>query len=281
LLNVALSRAQDHLVVVANVDFMLKELQPGSEAIRMLHYLRSHAQLLPAEQLVPVRSAAELGGLDTDELARPAFFPADEVRRAVAWDIERAQHSVHIYCAFLAHNAVRQWLRLLRELVARGVVITVHTRKEQETSKAKLIEDLRHAGCELDFRERMHEKVLIVDERILWHGSLNLLAHSGSTDLMMRITDPVACQDVFHIVQRAKMDRPARPLIPASPSTSVSDLAPGMVVNGRLYLNVPKSEKEEAKRVAKARWDPEPVFLWHVDANTPRELVRRWLPPDD
>lgn len=60
-------------------------------------------------------------------------------------------------------------------------------------------------------RERLHEKVVIINEAVLWHGSLNLLAHSGSTDLMMRITDRVTCERVRRIVERARMDRPARP----------------------------------------------------------------------
>lgn len=55
----------------------------------------------------------------------------------------------------------------------------------------------------------MHEKVLIVDGEVLWHGSLNLLSHSGSRDLMMRLTDASACTRVHHILGAAREDRPA------------------------------------------------------------------------
>ncbi|GAA4148220.1 AAA domain-containing protein [Actinomadura keratinilytica] len=120
LLNVALSRAQDHLVVVANVAFLRRELRADSEAARMLDHLERHAQRLPVEDLVPVRSAADLGELDEEELARPAFFPADEVARAVEWDIARARSSIDIFCAFLSPGPVRHWLRRLAPGSPRG-----------------------------------------------------------------------------------------------------------------------------------------------------------------
>jgi hypothetical protein len=53
----------------------------------------------------------------------------------------------------------------------------------------------------------------------------------------------------------------------------------GAVVWGRLYLNVPRHEKEEAKAELKARWDKDNV-LWYVDASkVSRADARRWLKP--
>ncbi|MGI5324088.1 AAA domain-containing protein [Actinomadura nitritigenes] len=284
LLNVALSRAQDHLVLVANTEFMHRNLSPASEAARMLEYFERHAQRLPVEELVPVRSAADLSGLAPEELARPAFFPADEVSRGVEWDIAHARHSIDIYCAFLAANPVRYWLRRLEPRIAAGVRVTVHTRQhEPGTKDADLVAPLRSAGCQVEARERMHEKVLILDDTVLWHGSLNLLAHGGSTDLMMRITDSTSCERVRHIVERARMDRPARSWQPAATRSTkapaADGISPGDVVDGRLYLRVPYGEKDEAKRLVQARWDPRHQ-LWHVAANVPKARLSRWLPDD-
>ncbi|WP_157433056.1 AAA domain-containing protein [Actinomadura rifamycini] len=282
LLNVALSRAQDHLVLVANTEFMHRGLSPAGEAARMLGYFEKHAQRLPVEELVPVRSAADLSGLPPEELARPAFFPADEVSRAVEWDIAHARRSIDIYCAFLAAKPVRYWLRRLEPRIAAGTRVTVHTRQhEPGTKEADLVSTLRSAGCLIEARERMHEKVLIIDDTVLWHGSLNLLAHGGSTDLMMRITDRTSCERVRHIVDRARMDRPARPWPPAPrrSAKAADGISPGDVVDGRLYLCVPYGEKDEAKRLVQAKWDPKRQ-LWHVAASVPRTRLSRWLPRD-
>ncbi|MFF4342221.1 AAA domain-containing protein [Kitasatospora sp. NPDC001540] len=297
LLNVALSRAQDHLVVVADLDHLDEHLAPHSEARVMLDHLARHARVMSADQLVPVREAAQLSSLTAEELARPAFFPADEVARAVEWDVARAVRSVEVYCAFLDPQPVQRWGALFAARVAEGVRVTVHTRApEEQTEEARVtrhrqrIDELRSAGCEVTFRARMHEKVLIIDGEVLWHGSLNLLANSGATDLMMRFTDPASCERVARVVETARMDRPAwNPRAQATGTAAPSarsaraaapagGIRPGDAVNGRLYLNVPFGEKEEAKRQLNARWDGASK-LWYVDAQrVSRERAARWLP---
>ena len=176
------------------MNFLHDKLHPDSEAARLLHHLERHAQRLSVDDLVPFRSAADLVGLDAEELARPAFFPADEVPRAVEWDISQAVKSIDVYCPFLDPDPVRRWLRRFVRRIADGIQVTVHTRDHGPgSSAAGLVNELQAAGCGVSTRERMHEKVLVIDETVLWHGSLNLLARRGPTDLMMRITDPEAC----------------------------------------------------------------------------------------
>ncbi|MFH9353767.1 AAA domain-containing protein [Kitasatospora sp. NPDC017646] len=300
LLNVALSRAQDHLVVVADVEHLRKHLGPHSEARAMLDHLECHAQVISADQLIPTRDAAQLSVLSEEELARPAFFPADEVQKAVEWDIARARTSIEVYCAFLDPTPVRRWSALLGARVADGVRVVVHTRSPEEQREAtgaarhqKQIDVLRAVGCQVDFRERMHEKVLILDRAVLWHGSLNLLAGSGPTDLMMRFTDPASCERVSRVMDRARKERaawnpraagdaagsarPAASLPAATGTTGAASIRPGDIIDGRLYLNVPYGEKDEAKALLKARWD-KPNGLWYVDAaRVTREQAVRWL----
>ncbi|MBB6120544.1 AAA domain-containing protein [Nocardiopsis algeriensis] len=290
LLNVALSRAQDHLVVVADVGYLREHLRAGSETVAMLDVLERTAQRIPAQELVPVRSAGDLTGLSEEELRRPAFFPADEVHRALEWDLERATESVEIYCAFLNRTPVQRWLKHLSECVARGVKVTVFTRpatdyQDQQVDRHRaLVSLLEERGCEVRPRERMHEKVVILDSRVLWHGSLNLLSSSGPTDLMMRLTDPDSCERVRRIVDRARRDQPLQHVRQARAvqnsadraSTATGSPAVGEVVNGRLYLKVPFGEKDVAKKEVKARWDGK-ARLWWVQPDTPREKLTRWL----
>jgi hypothetical protein len=288
LLNVALSRAQDHLIVVADVGFLRQNLRPDSETLRMLEVLERTARRIPIDDLAPIRSAADLAGLSTEELNRPAFFPADEVYRAVEWDIDQAVKSIDVFCPFLDPGPVQRWLDRLHRRVGAGVKVTVFTRAHKAGEKgARLAEHLRRAGCEVVGRERMHEKVLIIDDTVLWHGSLNLLATSAPTDLMMRLTDPAACTRVRRIVDRARSDRrgftppPTAPPPPKAPASGVPDRVDaipetGQVVGDRLYLNVPYKEKDEAKRLVKAEWH-KAVKKWWVPADTPRDDVARWL----
>ncbi|MFJ2818712.1 AAA domain-containing protein [Streptomyces sp. NPDC087294] len=297
LLNVALSRAQDHLVVVADVAFLRKHLAPHSEALAMIDHLEAHAQTVSADQLIPIRDADQLAALSEEELARPAFFEHSEVLSAVEWDVERARRSIELYSAFMDGPPVRRWARMLGPRTAAGIQVTVFTRppeEQQEPSRVarhrELVQQLEAVGCRVEFRDRMHEKVLILDGSVLWHGSKNLLANIGPTDLMMRYTDPASCDRVRRLMDRTRRERPARgpwrpaeqtapaPEVPARRAEEADTVYPGLIRNGRLYLKVPYAQKDEAKRLFRAQWDKEAEHWW-VDATkyTPEETAR-WLP---
>ncbi len=221
LLNVALSRAAEHVVVVANVAHLRRHLPPGSEVATLLDHLEDHAHRIPLERLVPSRAADDLEDLDPEELARPAFFPARECLAAIGWDIERAKRVIEIYCPFLNQASVRSWTGRLRGAISRGVTVVVHTREPARPAERRLYEELAAAGCQMRPRRALHEKVVIVDD-VLWHGSLNVLAYWRSTDLMMRLVSPTLCDQVRRIVHTARpvagpLERPRRAQRPQPP----------------------------------------------------------------
>ncbi|MEV7441319.1 AAA domain-containing protein [Streptomyces sp. NPDC091204] len=298
LLNVALSRAQDHLVVVADVAFLRKHLAPHSEALAMVDHLEAHAQTISADQLIPILDADQLANLSEEELVRPAFFEHSEVEAAVEWDVERAQRSIELYSAFMDRAPVGRWARLIGPRTAAGIQVTVFTRppeEQQEPSRVarhrELVQQLEAAGCRVEFRDRMHEKVLILDGAVLWHGSKNLLANIGPTDLMMRYTDPASCARVRKLMEQTRMERPARapwrpaeqaapalPEVPAQRAQTPDKVYPGLVRDGRLYLKVPYEQKDEAKRLLSAKWDKQAGHWWVDATKITREQAARWLP---
>ncbi|MEV8053060.1 hypothetical protein AB0R00_23980 [Streptomyces bacillaris] len=94
--------------------------------------------------------------------------------------------------------------------------MVIHTRAPEEQGEEsaaerhqELVADLRAAGCMVAYRERMHEKVFIVDDTVLWHGSLNLLANKGPTDLMMRLEDAESCAQARRVMEQARREKPA------------------------------------------------------------------------
>ena len=266
LVNVALSRAQDHLVVVADVQFLREKLPMASEVRILLDQLEQRGQIVPVDSLVPIRRAAELAALSDADRETTAFFPADEVFAAVEWDIRRAKERVEVYCAFLDFNSVMKWAKVFTDARERNVRVTVFTRPDRPDEDA-LIQHLISSGCSIERRQHMHEKVVVIDD-VLWHGSLNLLAHIRSTDLMMRMVSRAACDEVRRVLDQA------RPTRTTPPDPSPVD-APH-----RLYLAVKFEEKDEAK-AAGAEWDRSRK-KWYVDKRKkiPLEAFKKWSPPD-
>src|SRR5699024_174257 len=195
LLNVALSRARQHLVVVANVAHLAGSLKPTSEVHQLLEHMQHHAQLVLPDDLIPVRAADELDKLDDEELTQPAFFPVDETDRAIEWDFARARTRIEIYCPFMNKPRVQRYRKPLREAVQRGATVSVFTRDASEVpANESLIEVLREERWEVVTRDETHQKVGVVGD-VLWHGSLSLPARTRPPAPRLAMVTPDARAD--------------------------------------------------------------------------------------
>lgn len=47
------------------------------------------------------------------------------------------------------------------------------------------LDALEGIGCTVDCRNDIHEKIVLIDKSIVWHGSLNMLSHTHRTDESM------------------------------------------------------------------------------------------------
>lgn len=103
---------------------------------------------------------------------------------------------------FVTRVGTARWVDSLGGALARGVRARIVTRPANEAGGGsrdevnELVRSLRDLGITVDLRARMHEKIAIVDGRILWHGSLNILSHRDTYESMLRLESPAACQQL-------------------------------------------------------------------------------------
>lgn len=114
------------------------------------------------------------------------------------FDLRNSRHLVLIQSPFLAVRRINILRPLLEECVARGVKICVFTQQvehryfNQEEFEQKC-SDLEYAsqrllsiGVHVNTLPGIHEKLVLVDEKVLWEGSLNPLSHSNTSERMTR-----------------------------------------------------------------------------------------------
>ena len=67
---------------------------------------------------------------------------------------------------------------------------------------------LQLAGCAVDTRWGLHEKVVVVDERVVWFGSLNALSFGGrSSEVMARMEGQGLARQVLEFLRPAYVVR--------------------------------------------------------------------------
>jgi ssDNA-binding Zn-finger/Zn-ribbon topoisomerase 1 len=112
----------------------------------------------------------------------------------------------------------------------------------------------------VDLRGRMHEKIALIDRRIAWHGSLSILSHSSTSELMVRSHGGCACQqlaDLFCLPHR-KGDERWKPSDPENPPCDECS-APTVLLNGRfgLYFECPRCGAKIDLRRRAAQGEPQ------------------------
>ena len=200
LFNVAVSRAKAHLIFVANLDYLDKKL-PGDAFLRELLYMASvRGRIVNVREVIAmwpiIEELREHGhAFDFEPKAlvsglfdRPSF---DGVFRV---DLDKAQKGIVIYSQFVTLERVGAYEALFRRKIIEGVAIRCVSRPPAQNGSIpadeakEAFDSLESMGCTVDTRGEIHQQVVLVDDEIIWFGSLNPLSQSSRTDeTMLRI----------------------------------------------------------------------------------------------
>jgi len=202
LINVAISRAQNHLIILANLTY-LDRLLPSASLLRgILYNMQGQGSVIPGAELLKLRPIeSDLRGLfDRVPLDMDAktmgIFNQSTFDAAIESDLSNAKESIAIFSGFVTPSRVAKLGDLLRMKIADGVKVRCVTRPPKlngtmdPARSNDTLDALERIKCVADCRARIHEKVVLIDKEIVWHGSLNVLSHTHRTDeSMTRITN--------------------------------------------------------------------------------------------
>jgi phosphatidylserine/phosphatidylglycerophosphate/cardiolipin synthase-like enzyme len=74
-------------------------------------------------------------------------------------------------------------------------------RGKDVTSLQEALALLEQAGLTVRFRPNIHQKFAVMDQRIVWYGSINLLSFGSAEESVMRLESPnIACELMDNLV---------------------------------------------------------------------------------
>ncbi len=202
LVTVAISRARRKVALVANCEFLERRLGPSDILARCLRLTRSVVPPIVGETVVQGffdDDVQRLEGslrisLDEIKSERGAqYFTEADFFPAVNADLTRATASITVFSPFITTRRSSQFIALFSRKAAQGVRLRVYTRPPNEQGSGmaetarEAISALESAGVDVTFRSRSHEKLVFVDDSVIWFGSLNVLSHRDTSEHMMRL----------------------------------------------------------------------------------------------
>ncbi len=119
-------------------------------------------------------------------------------------DLLRATREVVIESPFITQERARTLYPTFKQLIDRGVEVYVVTRDPREHTETMI----EQSEAEIQRYEALgvqvllctgnhHRKLAIIDRSILWEGSLNILSHRQSREIMRRIENKEVATEMF------------------------------------------------------------------------------------
>jgi hypothetical protein len=217
LMNVAVSRAQDHLIVMANLTYLDRRLPSASLLRSILYDMQEHGRVIMGRELLELRPIESdlkglVGKVDLDiDATTFGLFDERSFDAALKADISTAQESVVIFSGFITPRRVGEIGDLLRAKVADGVKVRCVTRPPQlngtmdPTLGKAALDILEGIGCVVDCRANIHQKVVLIDKKVVWHGSLNALSHAHRTEeSMTRVVNEGVAQTIAAAISKRR-----------------------------------------------------------------------------
>src|SRR3989344_7399843 len=126
-------------------------------------------------------------------------------------DVEKCQNELIIESPYITVQRFKTFDRLFEKLLEKGVKIYIITRnpKEHELGMEIQSEDTI-SWCEMVgvqvflIAGNHHRKLALLDRKVLWEGSLNILSQNKSREIMRRIESPELTMQMLSFLKLEK-----------------------------------------------------------------------------
>lgn len=183
-----------------------------------------------------------------------SFYPKLEL------DLKDSRFLVVIQSPFMTTRRINNLRPILANCIARGVRVCVFAQKiDEQYSKAEGFEQridalefasqrLLSIGVHVNLVKGIHEKLISVDENVLWEGSLNALSHRNTSERMTRWQSR---NEVHSAVSKHKLDKciECRQL---SFEGDIKNVVGSLIYRRRLQLNLTQSDLSKMTKISQS-----------------------------
>ncbi len=233
LLNVAVTRAKHQLIVVGDFKYCQQSAKKAFIGREFIPAMRRQGELIDATRIVPsrffVRAACTQSRLFGGSVEAPharTVVRETSFYEVLATDLIAARDRVVIYSPFITPTRLANLEAQLRALIERGVRLFVVTKtltdrdKPSERKNYERVErTMRSWGITVIHKNGMHEKLVLIDNHIVWTGSLNPLSFNANKtqEIMERREDARVFKDYAETLMLDGLLGPCATAAPACP----------------------------------------------------------------
>lgn len=170
----------------------------GKENVIVYDYVDTHIPMFDNMYAKRLKAYKQIGyevcgGLKSEKQTANAIFDGENYYEVYRKDLLEANRNIVISSPAISGPKVYELINLLRDKQIAGVEITIVTWEPDSYGFGdaafwmQLHEEMRQAGFYVKTAEESCEHFAIIDQEIVWYGSMNLLFKSNADDSMMRV----------------------------------------------------------------------------------------------
>ena len=170
----------------------------GKENVIVYDYVDSHIPKFDKMYAARLKAYKKIGyelcvNMDGEKQKANAIYDIENYAETYWKDLEEANSAVVVSSPRLNNQKVDCIIKMLgkrRELGVKVTIVTWHPdayKYGKDDVRMELLERLRKAGFEIRLVEESCEHYAVIDNEIVWYGSVNLLSKEDAEDNLMRV----------------------------------------------------------------------------------------------
>lgn len=175
----------------------LHRLYETKKEVRIYDYVDIHVKMLERMYQKRLNGYASMGykakGEAFEQAPPDIIFNKDNFLPVFNQDIIAAQKEILIVSPFVRKRRTVQMIDHLIIAFSNNVRVVVVTRPSEDfkpqdqPALLSLLELLKESDVKVVFKSNIHQKFAVMDQRIVWYGSINLLSYGNAQESIMRI----------------------------------------------------------------------------------------------
>lgn len=170
----------------------------GKENVIVYDYVDSHIPKFDKMYSARLKAYKKIGyelcvNMDGEKQKANAIYDIENYAETYWKDLEEANSAVVVSSPRLNNQKVDRIINMLGKRQELGVEVTIVTwhpdayKYGKDDVRMELMERLRKAGFEIRLVEETCEHYAVIDNEIVWYGSVNLLSKEDAEDNLMRV----------------------------------------------------------------------------------------------
>jgi superfamily II DNA or RNA helicase len=135
------------------------------------------------------------------------IFTKDNFLPVFTQDIVAAHKEILIVSPFIRQKRTRQMIQHLFVALGQRIRITIVIRPKEDFPEKdhhqyqKALDLLTESGLTILFKSNIHQKFAVMDQTIVWYGSINLLSYGNAQESIMRIESAHIANELIKSIQ--------------------------------------------------------------------------------